>query len=934
MGERMDTVLLTGATGFLGTEIAAALAAKCSAAGSEETEINKVYVLVRAADDEAAYHRIREAWNHDAELYSRTGTLFIPVRGDFTRPNLGLGSEDLKTLLDEVTLVIHAGAEVGFQKSSEELEKTNTYGTANVIHLAKRMNILRRLVYVSTAYVSGQTKGHIMEEPAGTQDNAPEDKTVGKFRETVFSNYYEKSKAEAEALVRSSGLPFSVVRPGMIVGDSRTGWVRTFNTVYYMLKMLLLGRLRVIPAGADTLLNIVPGDYVAECTVKVSFSEEAAGRTFHLTCSESMSPCAGELAEYVRDWAKKNLATDVPRPVFVPLQAAGAAGLRYGRKKGGKRKTSTTNMLTLAPYFAGGKSFDRTNADSICGEYDLDWHDYIDKLLTFACRKNFMRQTGQTVFEQAMVRRESTRYPVKYFDVTSDGIIMTTGPEVNRKIEKVKAALWSEGIRRGDRVALTGINSVDYLVLEQAIGLLGAVSVPIYYTTPAREASMLLERSGAKWFFIGDKRMMSQVDQIETSARIISFSAADNEQQRNDKVMKWSVFLGHTLDATGEQYPRREDLATIRYTSGTTGDPKGVTFDFGQLAWMGEVLTNLLEWKDRNDTMKYLSFLPLSHVVEGILASYAPYYVLCDVEYYYLNDFGALTDALPKVRPNVFFSVPRFYEKLWDQLSSNRLGQAWLAAEDGPAREAMAAVLRRAVLRKAGLDRCKQLIVGSAPISEALLLNFRKLGIEIYNAYGQTEAPLITINRFGDNVIPTIGTPLPDTVVTAEPDGELIVEGPQVTLGYYGMESPSIQNGVLRTGDLGTIGEDGHITLFGRKKDMIVTAYGKNISIPKLEEKLKDIRGVSEAVLIGEKRAYCTALLWLEEPGDPDEDTRRIAAAIEEMNAGLSHPEQIRKFRIIPRPLSIQAEELTPNLKVKRGNVEAHFAEEIEEMYK
>lgn len=407
------------------------------------------------------------------------------------------------------------------------------------------------------------------------------------------------------------------------------------------------------------------------------------------------------------------------------------------------------------------------------------------------------------------------------------------------------------------------------------------------------------------------------------------------------------------------QYPAPDDLATIRYTSGTTGDPKGVMFNFSQLAWMGEVMTNLLTWEDRNSTLRYLSFLPLSHVVEGILASYAPYYLLSEVHYYYLNDFGALTDALPKVRPTVFFSVPRFYEKVWDQAATNKLGQAWLAASDGVAKKALGAVLKRAVLRKAGIDRCKQLIVGSAPVSEALLLHFRELGIEVHNAYGQTEAPLITINRMGDNVIPTIGTALPETTITAEEDGELIVEGPQVTLGYYGLETESIRNGVLRTGDLGRIDENGHVTLFGRKKDFIITAYGKNISIPKIEQRLKDIPGVSEAVLIGENRPYCTALIWLEgENADvqeesltagpvrqtgqadirPDSQTGQadsdLDAQIVKMNEGLSHPEQIRRYRVMAKPLRIQAGELTPNLKVKRGNVEAHYASEIEEMYR
>jgi acyl-CoA synthetase (AMP-forming)/AMP-acid ligase II len=193
-------------------------------------------------------------------------------------------------------------------------------------------------------------------------------------------------------------------------------------------------------------------------------------------------------------------------------------------------------------------------------------------------------------------------------------------------------------------------------------------------------------------------------------------------------------------------------------------------------------------------------------------------------------------------------------------------------------------------------------------------------------------APLITINRFGDNVIPSIGTPLPETQVTAEPDGELIVTGPQVALGYYGLQTETIRDGVLRTGDLGVIHEDGHITLRGRKKDFIVTAYGKNISITKLEERLKDIPGVREAVLIGENRPYCTALLWLEDGLTASE--LQIEDRIQEMNGNLSHPEQIRRYSVIHRPLSIQAGELTPNLKVKRGNVEEHLAEEIEEMYR
>lgn len=896
-----DTVFLSGATGLLGTETALALLSY--------PEI-RVYALVRGDNSEHTLSRLKGAWAHERALYDAIGKQFFAVNGDFSKDSLGLSEKDLNTLSDEVTIIIHTGAETGFAETAEHMYETNVCGTRNMTVFAKKCRNLRRFVHVSTAYVSGTLEGLIKEESV---------------RASEYSNHYELSKAEAERIVTASELPVSIVRPGMIVGDSKTGWTRNFNTVYYLMKLLLKGQLPLIPVKADTVLNLVPADYVAESLLKICFEKEAEGKIFHVTCPEESAPCAKELADYVCAWAERELDLKIHTPAFSPLPLLKKSALKYSRKAEAKQKDLLHNIMTLAPYFFAQKAFDRTNTDAFCGRYNIDWHDYIDVLLAFACRKNFMRQDGKTVFEQAMVRRTSRRYPVSYYDVTSDGIIKTEGPEANKRIKKIVSALLRHGIRKGDRIALSGINSAEYMCLDQAIGLIGAVSVPIYYTSPARETSLLLERSGSKWFFIGDKRMMSHLPEITSDACYVSFSAAENIA--DSKAITFTEFLRTGNEPIERQYPCPDDLATIRYTSGTTGEPKGVTFTYGQLAWMGEVLTTLLTWKDRNESMRYLSFLPLSHVVEGILASYAPYYVLCRVDYYFLNDFGALTDSLPKVRPNVFFSVPRFYEKVWDQVVSNPIGKIWLKEKDGIGRKATGRVLKTAVLKKAGLDQCSQLIVGSAPVSEALLLSFRNLGIEIHNAYGQTEAPLITINRLHDNIIPTIGTPLPETEVTVEEDGELIVRGPQVTPGYYGLESPNIKDGVLRTGDLGTIDEYGHITLFGRKKDFVVTSYGKNISIPKLEEALKDIPGVSEAVMIGEGRPYCTALLWLEK------DIDDLDAEIEKINAKLSHPEQIRKYRIIETPLSIAREELTPNLKVKRRNVEEHYKEEIAEMY-
>lgn len=362
-----DRILLTGGTGFLGTELAARLT------GRPDTQ---VYVLVRAVNEEEAIHRLKGAWYHDKALYASIGKTCIPVTGDFTQIGLGLSEEDRNRLLEQVTTVIHAGAEIGFQKSREELLRTNCEGTRNVLTLAGEMKKLRRFVHISTAYVAGTAKGVVREEsPAGT----------------AFSSYYEESKAEAEKLVRTSGLPYTICRPGMIVGDSRTGWVRNFNTIYYVLKMMLLGKMRVLPIRQDAPLNIVPGDYVADCVAKISFDEEAAGRTFHLTCPEEMAPRAGELAEYVREWASRNLHIHLAKPVYMPLPALKQAGLVHNKKESGRKKDYLRNMLTLLPYFYGEQSFDRTNTDRICGAYEPAWQEYIGRLLAFACRKNFIR---------------------------------------------------------------------------------------------------------------------------------------------------------------------------------------------------------------------------------------------------------------------------------------------------------------------------------------------------------------------------------------------------------------------------------------------------------------------------------------------------------------------------------------------------------------
>lgn len=878
---------ITGATGLLGTEVVARLLA---------TTDRQLFVLVRAGTKEEAAGRLRALWWDTKPLAAAVGNRVLPVVGDITQPLLHVPSE--------VTHVIHCAAETGVQKSRNELWRINVEGTRNVVTMAEALPHLQRFTYISTAYVAGTQTGRIME-------NSP--------IATRFYSLYEQSKAEAESVVRISTLPYIICRPGMIVGNSVTGRTSIFNTVYYVLRLMLQGRMRVLPVSRYQTVNVVPVDYVARLVADLTLNTSAEGRTFHLTAPKDRLPQVGELVEAVRMWAKENLRINVPKPLFIPFPLLRAIGQRYNAGQEAKSRSLLSNLTALMPYFLDDHVFDRTNTDQFTGSYDLEWRDFLPALLDFACRHNFMRLTDQTIFQQALVRRESKHYPITYYNISAKGTERISGREMNAMVNQYVGRLRHLGVKEGDTVALSGINCAEHAAIDNAIGLVGAVSVPIYYTTPADEIALLLSKSGARWFFIGDERVMKNSESLTAKVKVIPFGPLKGLQKEFH-----SSSMPHHTTTTSHQ---SSELATIRYTSGTTGEPKGVMFSYSQLKWMGEVLTNLLSWRDRNREMRYLSFLPMSHVVEGILAAYAPYCMLCKAKVFYLNDFQMLTRALPQVRPTVFFSVPRFYEKLWEQIEQHPLGRRYLKMSDGWLKSLTGHVLRRAVLRKSGLDKCSQLLVGSAPVSEELLLRFRALGIEVYNAYGQTEAPLITLNRLGNNVIPSIGTPLPDTTVTIAADGEFIVSGPQVALGYHQTVSDTFQNGRLHTGDLGRIDNDGNVFISGRKKDMLITSYGKNINCTKIEQRMMDIPCVEHAVLVGEQRPYCTALLWVNGPSDS------LTVDIERMNQSLSHPEQVRRFCVINTPLSINRGELTPNLKVKRNVVTEHFQHEIETLY-
>ena len=234
-------------------------------------------------------------------------------------------------------------------------------------------------------------------------------------------------------------------------------------------------------------------------------------------------------------------------------------------------------------------------------------------------------------------------------------------------------------------------------------------------------------------------------------------------------------------------------------------------------------------------------------------------------------------------------------------------------------------------LRKAGLAGCKQLIVGSAPSSRKLLAEFQELGIEVHNAYGLTEAPLVTLNRFGCNDPSTVGGPLPETKIKIGDDGNIFETRPQVAKEYFGnKQSEILKNDWLDTGDFGCLRDDGKLVLNGRQNDVIITSYGKNVHPMKIESSLSGISGVKRAILLGDNKPYIAALLLVEEG---EKNFAKIDTEILDINRNLSHPEKIKRWAILTNDLSPETGELTANFKVKKEVVLKRFSDAVNFLY-
>ncbi|MDR7387339.1 MAG: AMP-dependent synthetase/ligase, partial [Armatimonadota bacterium] len=420
-----------------------------------------------------------------------------------------------------------------------------------------------------------------------------------------------------------------------------------------------------------------------------------------------------------------------------------------------------------------------------------------------------------------------------------------------------------------------------------------------------------------------------------------------------------------------------DQVAILLYTSGTTGPPKGAMLTHRNLLWTAQALG---EANALYPTDTALSFLPLSHIAERMLSVYLP--LVWGYAVYFAESLDTLFQNLQEVRPTVLFAVPRLWEKLHSQLALHmrevdafkraayeaalRVGRQYalarLAGEAvSPALRAAHALAELAVLRplrrRLGLDRVRFAVSGAAPIAPEILEFYHALGVRIREVYGQTEGSGPTTIHQGDRIrLGTVGQPLPGVEVRIAPDGEILVRGPNVFAGYFKdpeATAQALRDGWLHSGDVGEMDEDGFLRITDRKKDLIVTAYGKNIAPAYVENLLKTSPYIQDAVVVGDRRPYLVALIvidednvarWAQDRRIPfstfadlsgNEQVRELVAQeVERVNRSLSHPEQVKRFALLPKRLYQEDGEVTPTQKVKRKAIVEKYRDLVESLYR
>ena len=551
-----------------------------------------------------------------------------------------------------------------------------------------------------------------------------------------------------------------------------------------------------------------------------------------------------------------------------------------------------------------------------------------------------------------------------------------TCAQVAGQVRSAALGLIAEGIQPGDRVAILSATRYEWPIIDFAILSIGAVTVPIYETSSAEQVKFVLSDSGAVAAFAETDEHAGKIEQLKDELpalrKILRIDGT------GPSALDELADSGKGTDAAARQARlsaiKSADVATLVYTSGTTGRPKGCQLTHSNLLHeMRGAKACFPALLDKGE--KLLVFLPLAHVLARAITISA---FSNKVTLGFTSDVKNLVPTLGVFKPTLVVSVPRVFEKVYNTAEQNARdgGKGWIfepaantaiewsqAQETG--RPGLLLNLKHALfdrlvygkLRAALGGNCHAAISGGAPLGARLGHFYRGVGVTIYEGYGLTEtSAAITVNQVDAVKVGSVGRLLPGNSMRIDDDTELLVSGGVVFSGYWNNQSETdavFSDGWFHTGDLGAIDDDGFLTIVGRKKEIIVTAGGKNVAPALLEDRLRAHPLISQAMVVGDAQPFIAALItidpeafpgWKQRNGkdesasvgdladDPDL-VAEVELAVKDANQAVSHAESIRKFRILAVDFTEDTGELTPTLKVKRKVVAEKFASEIEALY-
>ena len=562
-----------------------------------------------------------------------------------------------------------------------------------------------------------------------------------------------------------------------------------------------------------------------------------------------------------------------------------------------------------------------------------------------------------------------------------------TWREYETTVGQVAAGLAALGLREGDRAAVLASNCPEWHYADLGILANGCVTVPIYPTSFPEQVSYILRHSGSSVCFVDTHDQLGKVLLVRAEVPNLKHVVLIDQARRasDTSVMSLSELRAIGADHLKETVPgtgRRADavgpgdLATIVYTSGTTGPPKGAMITHDNIMWTLRHVTPVYGLAEGE---RFISFLPLSHIAERMMSDFTPIAVVGET--WFARSLATVAEDLPSCRPTVFLAVPRVWQKLRSAIEDRvqkqpapvravfsgylELGRRVVRARqqgDRVPRPVMAAygalnaVIGAQIRREVGLDHARLVVSAAAPIHPDMIEWFHAVGLPIMQIYGQTEGcGPTTANRIDRNRIGTVGSALPGMSVAVADDGEVLLKGGNVCAGY--LDNPGAtaelidEDGWMHTGDVGELDAAGDLRITGRKKDLIITASGKNVTPQEIESDLCNDPLISEAVVVGEGRKYLAALItldseelsrWAQDRNklddlealteDPDV-VDHVQQVVDKVNSRRSQAESVRKFRILSRDLTAASGELTPTMKVKRFVVNQRYAGIIDEMY-